>query len=46
MMRRILAVLAAAWALSGCASMLDSAYEDQTRRQCEQENYGRDRINC
>ncbi|HRK63091.1 MAG TPA: hypothetical protein PLN53_01790 [Terricaulis sp.] len=45
-MRRALLVLAAALALSACASMLDSAYEDDQRRQCERDNRGVERAMC
>lgn len=42
----MLVLLAAVAVLSGCASTLQNAYDEQSRTQCEQENHGRDRINC
>lgn len=45
-MRRLVLVLMAAIALAGCASTLQGAYDEQSREECERENYGRDRINC
>jgi uncharacterized protein YceK len=35
--RKFAAVIAAAIALSGCVSILEGAYDDQARSQCEQE---------
>lgn len=45
-MRKLLLVFLAAATLSGCASMLQSAYDDQHERDCQEEHYGRERINC
>lgn len=45
-MRKLILALAAAAFLSGCASMLQGAYDERARQQCEEENPGRDRINC
>ncbi len=45
-MRRLILALAAALTLAGCASTIQSAYDEQRREECERENYGRDRINC
>lgn len=32
--------------LSGCASMIDSMWDDAAREQCEQESGGSDRMSC
>lgn len=45
-MRRALLALAAVLLVTACASMLDSAYEDDQRRQCERENRGVERAMC
>lgn len=45
-MRRVLLAFAAALMLSGCASLLDDAYEDDQRRQCTRENRGVERAMC
>ena len=45
MKRLAFAVLAAAW-LGGCASMLDDAYDEQARSQCERESRPSDRGEC
>lgn len=45
-MRKMLLLLAAAAVLSGCASTIQGAYDERSRQQCEEENYGRDRLNC
>jgi uncharacterized protein YcfL len=45
-MRRLVLVLAAALMLLGCASSLQSAYDDRAREECERESRGSDRLNC
>lgn len=45
-MRRALLALAAVMMLTGCASMIDNAYEDDQRRQCERDNRGVERAMC
>lgn len=45
-MRRALLALTAALLLSGCASLIDDAYEDDQRRQCERDNRGVERVMC
>lgn len=45
-MRKALLMLAAALALSGCMSTLQGAYDERHQEECEQERYGRERINC
>jgi len=45
-MRRVLFLMLAAAALSGCVSMFDNAYDEQARTQCEQESGPRDRGGC
>jgi hypothetical protein len=45
-MRKLLLVLVAAAMLSGCVSMLQDAYDDQRERDCQEEHYGRERIDC
>lgn len=45
-MRRLILALAAALALSGCVSSLQSAYDDRAREECERESRGPDRLNC
>ena len=44
-MRRALLALAAAFMLSACA-VLDGAYEDEQRRECERDNRGVERAMC
>lgn len=45
MARLVLAALAAAL-LSGCVSLLDSAYDEQARSQCDQETRPSQRGEC
>lgn len=45
-MRRTLLAFAAIMMLTGCASLIDSAYEDDQRRQCERDNRGVERAMC
>jgi uncharacterized protein YceK len=45
-MPKLVLALAAAALLSGCASMLQNACDERAQQQCEEENHGRDRINC
>jgi uncharacterized protein YceK len=46
MMRRLLLVMLAAASLSGCISIIDNAYDEQSRTQCEQETRPSDRGGC
>jgi uncharacterized protein YcfL len=45
-MRKMLVLLVAAAMLAGCASSIQGAYDDRAQRQCEEENHGRDRLEC
>lgn len=45
-MRKLLLALLAAATLSACMSTLQGAYDDQRERDCQEQNPGRDRINC
>lgn len=45
-MRKVLLMLAAAITLSGCMSTLQGSYDERRQQECEQDNHGRDRINC
>ncbi|MCR6646111.1 MAG: hypothetical protein NVV62_17140 [Terricaulis sp.] len=45
-MRHALLALAAALMLTACASTLDSAYEEQQRRECERDSRGVERAMC
>ncbi|MEQ1619350.1 MAG: hypothetical protein ABL883_13520 [Terricaulis sp.] len=45
MKRLAFAVLAAVW-LGGCVSMLDDAYDEQARSQCERESRPSERGEC
>jgi len=40
-MRRVLLACAAMLALSGCVSLIDSAYDDQARSECDQQSAAR-----
>lgn len=44
-MRRVVLVMLCAFALSGCISTLDGAYDRQAHRQCENEE-ARNRADC
>ncbi|WP_167755647.1 hypothetical protein [Vitreimonas flagellata] len=45
-MRKLILALASLVVLAGCMSTLQGAYDERREQECEQENYGRDRINC
>ena len=45
-MRRLLTALLAALALGGCASMLQDAYDEQARTECEQISNPGERSSC
>lgn len=45
-MRRAILALVSALALSGCLSTLDSMYDDQSRRQCEESTRPSERGEC
>ena len=45
-MRRLILALTSVAILAGCVSTLHGAYDERRERECEQENHGRDRINC
>ncbi|HVK81484.1 MAG TPA: hypothetical protein VM915_12820 [Verrucomicrobiae bacterium] len=44
-MRKLVLALAAFAVLAGC-STLQGAYDERAEQQCEEDNPGRDRINC
>jgi len=45
-MRLALLALAAALMLGACASMIDDAYEDDQRRECQRSERGVERVMC
>ncbi len=45
-MRRLILALASLVLLAGCASTLQGVYDERREQECEEENYGRDRLNC
>jgi len=45
-MRRAFLALAATLLLAGCASMIDSAYEDDQRRECQRSERGVEQAMC
>jgi len=45
-MRRIVLSLVALVALSGCMGVLENAYDEQARSQCEQDTRPRERGGC
>jgi hypothetical protein len=45
-MRRFLLAVAAAMALAGCMSLLESGYDSRARHECDRETGARDRGAC
>jgi hypothetical protein len=45
-MRKLLIVVLAAGALSGCVSMIDDAYDDEARSHCDQQVRTSQRSDC
>jgi outer membrane biogenesis lipoprotein LolB len=45
-MRKLVLALVATLFLTGCVSMIQSAYDERREQECEQERYGRERIDC
>lgn len=45
-MRRLIFTALAALTLSGCASMIESAYDDRAREECDQTTRGSARGGC
>lgn len=46
LVRKFILALASVAFLAGCASMFQSAYDERSEQQCEEENHGRDRLDC